>query len=74
MLNALTKKYVRSILTYTHVSQRIKAKFLTHYRLLCEWFGIHDNISDQIWYLGTFVISIALLTIITITYLISSLY
>lgn len=39
-----------------HISFNQRAS--KYYRSLCEWFGIEDCINSQIWFFGTFGISI----------------
>lgn len=58
----------------THVSKKekvrvhIKKGVKERYYNVCEWLGIDNCISSQIWFLGTFILSIIM---IVITYVIS---
>lgn len=73
MTNNLFKiKSDESILTYPHRKQKPLKKFYTliseNYEKTNVYFGIEENISDQIWFYGFFTASISLLFL---TYLIS---
>ncbi|MES9670573.1 hypothetical protein [Bacillus pseudomycoides] len=39
-------------------SASIKQAVATHYRAVCEWFGIEDCKGSQIWFFGFFGVSI----------------
>lgn len=49
-----------------HISFNQRAS--KYYRSLCEWFGIEECINSQIWFFGTFGISIFM---VVATYMIS---
>ncbi|ARJ25652.1 hypothetical protein B7492_31915 (plasmid) [Bacillus mycoides] len=70
--NLLRIKSGESILTYPHRKSKPLKNFYTHisenYRNLNMYFGIEENISDQIWFYGFFIVSISMLFF---TYLIS---
>ncbi|MGE7331089.1 DUF3961 domain-containing protein [Bacillus thuringiensis] len=73
MTNNLFKiKSDESILTYPHRKQKSLKKFYTYisenYEKINVYFGIEEDISDQIWFYGFFTVSISLLLF---TYLIS---
>ncbi|MDA2637861.1 DUF3961 domain-containing protein [Bacillus cereus] len=60
------------ILTQPHLKTKFHKKFHTfiseNYKNLNAYFGIEENISDQIWFYGFFIVSISMLLF---TYLIS---
>ncbi|WP_308212808.1 DUF3961 domain-containing protein [Bacillus cereus] len=66
MTNTLFKiKSDESILTYPHRKHKSIKKFYVIISENCKkinaYFGIEDNVSDQIWFYGFFVVSISML-------------
>ncbi|MGG3652553.1 DUF3961 domain-containing protein [Bacillus pseudomycoides] len=66
MANNLFKiKSDESILTYPHRKSKPLKKFSNsvseNYKKLNVYFGIEENISDQIWFYGFFIVSISML-------------
>lgn len=63
--NLLRIKSGESILTYPHRKSKPLKKFYAfiseNYKSLNVYFGIEENISDQIWFYGFFTVSISLL-------------
>ncbi|MES1051452.1 hypothetical protein FOA24_19425 [Bacillus thuringiensis] len=71
MFNTLKIKNGESIIAQTHAVKKdvtsIKQTVAIRYRAVCEWFGIEDCKSSQIWFFGFFGVSIFMMIV---TYLI----
>ncbi|MCR8860366.1 DUF3961 domain-containing protein [Bacillus pseudomycoides] len=69
--NLLRIKSGESILTYPHRKSKPLKKIYTYisenYKKLNVYFGIEENISDQIWFYGFFIVSISMLLFTYIT-------